>query len=216
MRALVIAIMFFQSLNLFGQQNVVSVCDSIYNKILTTNPVKGWTITREDSSIRCVMVDTLCFMPGCCWQLGERCDTKKKDSVIMTIRFEEWSAERIENQRIKNQKIINVLTKELEKDRKKREGCYKIAESEFQANKYPTLKVYWSVSKNGKYKLEDVVRLPDATIGNTGVFVDLSFDYNWKMIYQEKPQKKLAAQIEYISYKILGTKKLLTFRLKYE
>ena len=214
---IILLIIIFQSLNLYGQQSKVSVCELVYDKILKISPVRGWTIVKNDSTIKCTMVDTLCFMPGCCIQLGETCDLKKKDSVIMTIRFEEnWANERIKKQRRKNLEIINILSDELTKEMKKKRGWYKVDMIKFKTYKYTTLMANKRYSSAHKINLEDVVRLPDTTIANVGVFVDLSFDYNWLWIYQVAPQKKLLSQLEYISYNVLEKKKLVTGRFEYE
>ena len=72
------------------------------------------------------------------------------------------------------------------------------------------------LQKIGKFDISDVTRLPDIVSNDIGVFIDLSFDYNYFEIYQDSPRNKLLNQMECISFKVLKNESFISGRFEYE
>ena len=163
------------------------------------------------------MIDTIHLGGGCCGPDIRILDFEKIDTVLLTLRCENgWNKEMIDSFRRLNVEIIDVLSKELISYCDDIDWRIKINKESFTEYPYNTLTSYYKFSKKGKYNIVNVVRLPDTTINNVGIFVDLSFNYSWLMISQEGPREKLLDQMEFVSYEILQSEYLITGRFEYK
>lgn len=157
------------------------------------------------------------FIPGCCGPSITRRDLTKKDTITLTIRFEDdWNKHRIDSVRKSNIEIIDVLENEAIRYCDSIDWQIKIVKKSFMEYPYTTLKSYWRFREHEDFNIDNVIRLPDTTFNDIGVFIDLSFNYEWYTIYQERPQLKLLSQLEFVSFDLLQKKKLVTGRFEYK
>lgn len=218
MRITAIIILIFFSMITHGQSiSKYSVCSDIYHQIINSDPQGNWELIKQDTSIKWTLVDTIYFEPGCCGLSIKRNDLRRIDTVFITLRFEKgWNIDKIDSLRKENVKIISFLRDELIKYFDSIKWRVKIEKKSFIDYPYSTLKTFRNFNKRGEFDLAKVVRLPDKLINDIGVFVDLSFDYSWFMIYQERPREQLANKLKFVSFDLFNTKRLITGRLEYE
>lgn len=208
----------FISLFSFGQEvSNDSIFYVIYNQISQQEAYNRCEISKNNNTIAWIMKDTIYFEPGCCGPSISPWDLEKIDTVKLAIRFESgWNKERIDSIKKTNIEIVDILTNEAIKYCDSINWHIKINKKSFLEYPYKTLKDYWRFRKKGKYDIANDVRLPDTTINDIGIFIDLSFNYEWFTIYQERPRQILLSQIEFISFEILRKKKLITGRFEYK
>jgi hypothetical protein len=220
MKTIFIIILIFVSIFAFGQKNLNdSLCQDIYNQILREDSINNWKINRLNATINWTMIDTIYFEPFCCGPSITRWDLEKIDSVKLTIRFEKgWNNFKINSIKKTNKEIINVLKTEAIRYCDSIGWRIKINKASFEVYPYTyeILKGHPRFRKKGKFDIINVVRLPDTTINDIGIFIDLSFNYGWYTIYQERSNQKLLSILKLISFEILRKKKLIAGRFEYE
>lgn len=218
MRITGIIILIFFSINTSGQSiSKYSVCSDMFNQIVYKDSKGGWELINQDTTIKWILIDTIYFQPGCCGPSITRNDLRKIDTVCLTLRFEkDWNLEKIDSLRKENLRIITFLSNELIRYCDSVRWQVKIVKEDFIEYPYYTLKSYRNFNKNGEFDLADVVRLPDKLINDIGVFVDLSFEYYWFTIYQERPREQLSNKLNFVSFNILNAKRLIFGRFEYK
>jgi len=218
MKYFIIVILIFNSFFSIGQNITIdSVCQNIVDQISKNDSLNDWIYSNQNNTIRWTMIDTIHLGGGCCGPDIRILDFEKIDTVLLTLRCENgWNKEMIDSFRRLNVEIIDVLSKELISYCDDIDWRIKINKESFTEYPYNTLTSYYKFSKKGKYNIVNVVRLPDTTINNVGIFVDLSFNYSWLMISQEGPREKLLDQMEFVSYEILQSEYLITGRFEYK
>ena len=218
MKSVLTSILIFTSILLFGQKNPnEALCQDIHCRILQTDSITKWKIDKQNATLNWTMIDTIYFEPGCCGLTITKWDLERIDTVKLTLRFENgWNTKKIDSLRKNNKEIVNFLKNEAIKYCDSIEWRIKIEKEIFNEYPYKTLNDYWRFRVKGKYDIVNVIRLPDTTINDIGIFIDLNFDYEWFRIYQEKPKQILLSQLDLISFKILKKNKLITGRFEYE
>ncbi len=185
------------------QGNVVSVRDSIFTQMNGT--LSDVTITKMGgNTIVCTYIDTFTVSRI----ISPSYVRPQKDTLLIKLTFEEnWSPEIIEKTKAKNSEIITPIANRFieHMDSLQWRGI-KTNKSMFLNDKVQELRWYYGAylgNKNGEMdSLKQLVRLPDFTVQNYGVFMECSPEPHYMTIVEEEIMKLYMNVFSDISKKV--------------